>query len=145
MDLRADIITLGVPDLARAHEFYVDRLGWEPALAVPDEVTFLRAGPGRMIALFARAGLEGDIGDGAAAPTFDLGSLFPSAAAVDAAVDAMRAAGASVRKAPQQADWGGYHAYVEAPDGTLWELAHNPGWRVDDDCTAHIGPVDSHE
>ncbi len=143
MDLRVDIVTLGVPDLASAHEFYVDRLGWEPAFTVPGEVTFLRAGRGRMVALFARSDLEKDIGDGGTVPPFDLGTLFESAAAVDAAVDAMTAAGASVRKPPQQADWGGYHAYVEAPDGTVWELAHNPGWRIDIHGTAHIGPIDS--
>jgi catechol 2,3-dioxygenase-like lactoylglutathione lyase family enzyme len=143
MDLRVDIVTLGVPDLTSAHEFYVDRLGWEPAFTVPGEVTFLRAGPGRMVALFPKSDLEQDIGDGGATPPFDLGMLYESPAAVDAAVDAMSAAGASVRKPPQQADWGGYHAYVEAPDGTVWELAHNPGWRIDIDGTAHIGPIDS--
>lgn len=143
MDLRVDIVTLGVPDLAAAHEFYVDRLGWEPALSIPGEVTFLRAGSGRMVALFARSDLEGDIGDGGVTPPFDLGMLFESPADVDAAVDAIAAAGAAVRKPPQDADWGGYHAYVEAPDGTLWELAHNPGWRIDSDGIAHIDPVDS--
>lgn len=142
MDLRVDIVTLAVPDLASAHEFYVDRLGWEPAFAVPGEVTFLRAGPGRMVGLFARSDLAGDIGDGGATPPFDLGMIFESTTAVDDAVETMSAAGASVRKPPQQAEFGGYHAYVEAPDGTVWELAHNPGWHVDDEGTAHIGPID---
>lgn len=143
MDLRVDIITLAVADLTRAHEFYVDRLGWEPAFAVPDEVTFLRAGPGRMVALFAGRDLGEDIGDGGATPPFDLGMIHESPAAVDAAVETMRTAGASVRKPPQAAAWGGYHAYVETPDGTVWELAHNPGWHVDDRGTAHIGPIGS--
>jgi len=139
MDLRVDLVTLGVPDLAAAHAFYVDRLGWEPALVVPGEVTFLRAGPGRMVALFGRADLEGDIGDGGPTPPFDLGQLFASIEEVDAAVDELVAAGATVRKPPQHADWGGYHAYVEAPDGTVWELAWNPGWRIDAEGQAHIG------
>lgn len=141
MDLRVDIVTLGVSDLTSAHQFYVDRLGWQPAFAVPGEVTFLRAGPGRMVAVFARSDLERDIGDGGPTPPFDLGMILESAAAVDTAVEAMSTAGATVRKAPQQAGWGGYHAYVEAPDGTVWELAHNPGWHVDDQGTAHIGPI----
>lgn len=143
MDLRVDIITLGVADLSAAHDFYVNRLGWQPALTVPGEVTFLRAGPGRMVALFARGDLAKDIGDGGATPPFDLGMLYESSSAVDAAVETMRAAGASVRKPPQSAEWGGYHAYIEAPDGTVWELAHNPGWHVDEEGTAHIGPVAS--
>ena len=140
MELRVDLVTLGVPDLAAAHAYYVERLGWEPALAVPGEVTFLRAGSGRMVALFGRDDLATDIGDGGPTPPFDLGALYPSTEEVDATVEAMVAAGAVVRKPPQAAEWGGYHAYVEAPDGTVWELAVNPGWRVDPDGTAHIGP-----
>jgi len=139
MDLRVDLVTLGVPDLAAAHGFYVDRLGWEPALVIPGEVTFLRAGPGRMVALFGRDDLEADIGGEGPTPPFDLGQLFGSTEEVDAAVDELVAAGATIRKPPQHADWGGYHAYVEAPDGTVWELAWNPGWRIDADGQAHIG------
>lgn len=142
MELRIDLVTLAVPDLETAHRYYVDGLGWEPALAVPGEVTFLRAGSGRMVALFARDDLATDIGDGGAAPPFDLGHIGADEAEVDAITEAMVAAGGRLRKAPQRADFGGYHAYVEAPDGTVWEIAHNPGWRVDPDGTAHIGPVD---
>lgn len=141
MDLHVDIITLGVPDLAEAHAYYVDRLGWVPALAVPGEVTFLRAGPGRMVALFARSDLATDIGSGEA-PPFDLGHIFDTVEEVDAATAAMVAAGGLLRKPAQPAEWGGYHSYVEAPDGTVWELAWNPGWSVDADGTAHLGPVD---
>ena len=140
MELRADIITLAVPDLEEANRYYVDALGWAPVLQVPGEVTFLRAGSGRMVALFGRADLAKDIGTDAP-PTFDLGQVCSDPAEVDAIVAAMQAAGATVLKAPQAAFWGGYHAYVEAPDGTVWELAHNPGWSVDAEGNAQIGPV----
>lgn len=139
MDLRVDLVTLGVPDLAAAHAFYVERVGWTSALVVPGEVTFLRAGPGRMVALFGRDDLATDIGDGGTTPPFDLGQLFGSTEEVDAAVEELVDAGATIRKPPQHANWGGYHAYVEAPDGTVWELAWNPGWRIDADGQAHIG------
>ena len=141
MELRVDLITLAVPDLDVAHDFYVERLGWEPTFAVPGEVTFLRAGPGRMIALFGRGDLTTDIGDDGPTPPFDLGQIFPTVEDVDAAFDALVAAGATVRKPPQPADFGGYHAYVEAPDGTVWELAHNPGWSIGPDGEANIGPI----
>ncbi len=132
MDLRVDIITLAVSDLDEAHSFYVDRLGWNPALVVPGEVTFLEAGPGRLIALFSDKNLEKDIGDHLRIPPFDLGQLFDSPAQVDAAVDAMVDAGAKLRKSPQRPDlFEGHHAYVETPEGTLWELLYNPGFHFD--------------
>jgi catechol 2,3-dioxygenase-like lactoylglutathione lyase family enzyme len=140
MDLQVDLVTLAVPDLGVAHSYYVDRLGWEPALTVAGEVTFLRAGPGRMVALFARADLAADIGSGSA-PPFDLGHLCPDPSDVDQVTEMMVAAGGTLRKPPQPAEWGGYHAYVEAPDGTVWEVAYNPGWSVDAEGRAHIGPV----
>jgi uncharacterized protein len=140
MDLRIDVVTLAVPDLAAAHAFYVDRLGWEPALVVPGEVTFLRAGPGRMVGLFGRDDLAADIGSGQP-PPFDLGHLCDDETGVDEVTAALVEAGATVRKPPQRAVWGGYHAYVEAPDGTVWEIAYNPGWSVDSEGNAHIGPV----
>lgn len=143
MELRVDIVTLAVPDVAEAHRYYVDGLGWTPAFAVPGEVTFLRAGGGRMVALFASDDLAADIGTGAPAPPFDLGHVFDDEAGVDAATEVMVTAGGRCLKSPQRASWGGYHSYVQAPDGTVWELAHNPGWSVDADGVAHLGPVEA--
>lgn len=140
MDLRVDIVTLAVPDLAAAHRFYADGVGWEPAFAVPGEVTFFRAGGGRMVALYGRADLAADIGTGEA-PPFDLGHLCDDDAGVDEVVGAMVSAGGVILKEPQRAEWGGYHAYVQAPDGTVWEIAHNPGWSVGADGEANLGPV----
>ena len=68
MELRTDIVTLAVPDLEVANRYYVEGLGWEPAFAMPGEVTFLRSGSGRMIAPFARSDLATDIGDGGSVP-----------------------------------------------------------------------------
>jgi uncharacterized protein len=139
MNLRVDIITLGVPDLDEAHSFYVDRLGWEPALTIPGEVTFLRAGPGRLVGLFGRQDLGRDIGDRERIPPFDLGQLFDTAPEVDAAVEAMVAAGARIRKPPQRPElFEGYHAYVETPDETVWELVYNPGFHFDSEGEPHF-------
>lgn len=141
MDLRVDFITLAVPDLDEAHAYYVDRLGWEPALTVPGEVTFLPAGPGRIVGLFGRGNLERDIGDHGPVPPFDLGHLFNSPEEVDAAVEAMVAAGARVRKPPQRPDFfDGYHAYVETPEGTVWELVHNPGFQFGSEGAPRFAP-----
>ncbi|MBT8420935.1 MAG: VOC family protein, partial [Gammaproteobacteria bacterium] len=36
------------------------------------------------------------------------------------------AAGATIVKPAQKADWGGFHGYFADPDGHLWEVAFNP-------------------
>ncbi len=138
MNLRIDVITIAVPDVPEAHAFYVDRLGLEPTFFVPGEITFLPVGDRRLLALFGRGDLEKDIGDGGTVPSFTLGQVFNTAPEVDAAVEAMADAGAKVRKSPQRAVFfPGYHAYVEAADGAVWEFVHNPESQLD------VGPIDS--
>lgn len=142
MDMRVDVVTLAVPDLPEAHSFYAERLGWEPALTVPDEVTFLRAGKGRVLSLFSRADLHKDIGDALPTPPYTLGQVFNSAEEVDAAVEAMTAAGATIRKPPQRPElFPGYHAYVQAPDGAVWELVYNPEAKANTNGLVNVGDV----
>ncbi|MGV0110927.1 hypothetical protein [Arthrobacter sp. CP30] len=41
-------------------------------------------------------------------------------------------AGGTVLKDPQDGEFGGiHHGLVADPHGIIWEIAHNPGWRVD--------------
>jgi len=35
--------------------------------------------------------------------------------------------------------WGGYTAYFTDPDGHAWEIAHNPGWPLDDSGMPLVG------
>jgi uncharacterized glyoxalase superfamily protein PhnB len=53
-------------------------------------------------------------------------------AEVDALIERTEAAGATILKRPQRAFWGGYHAYFADPDGHVWEVAHNPGFKLDE-------------
>jgi predicted lactoylglutathione lyase len=142
MQQRAHFITLGVADVTASQRFYVDGLGWEPTLAL-EEVCFLQVAPGVLLALWAADALAQDTGRTPSSPSggverVALASNVASAAEVDAAVERVVAAGGTVLKAPQATSFG-YHAYVADPDGVCWEIAHNPGWSVDDDGTVHIG------
>jgi uncharacterized protein len=146
MDARLDLLTVAVPDLDDARRFYVDGLGWTPALDVPGEVLFIQVNAGLLLALFGAADLAADMG----VPAEDVvpGGGFTLAHNVDSPDQVRRvvadavAAGARVVKEPQQAAFGGFHAYVTDPSGVRWEVAHNPGLRVDPDGTVHIGAIE---
>ena len=143
MEPRLDILTLGVPDLDAAHRFYVDGLGWEPALVVEGEVVFIQVGHGRLLALFGAADLEkdaggGSLGDAGSAP-LALAQNVGSAEEVSRIMDEAEAAGATILKPAQRAFWGGFHGYFADPAGFRWEIAHNPNFRVEADGRVLIG------
>lgn len=129
------LITLGVSDLERSTRFY-EALGWRRSPASVDgEVAFL-AGGTVALGLFGRDELAADAGVelapvGAAAVA--LAMNLPSVEAVDGTFATAEAAGAAITKAPERAEWGGYSGYFSDPDGHLWEVAHNPGFPLDED------------
>lgn len=143
MDPHVELITLGVADLGASRRFYVEGLGWEPVLDLP-EIVFLQIGHGVLLGLFPATELEADIDPDhpqpptAGPPPFSLASNVGSDEEVDAAVAAMVAAGGTLLKAPQRAVFGGRHAYVADPDGFRWEIAHNPGLTFDADGRARF-------
>ena len=145
MDPRLSLVTLGVRDLDAARAFYADGLGWTPLLDVAGEVLFFQVGPGLVLGLYT--GLEGDVGDGVAlaAPGTAPLTLSHNVGTDDEVrrlTDRAEAAGATVLKAPQRADFGGFHSYVADPAGFRWEICHNPGLVVGEDGTVTLGPVD---
>jgi len=147
MEPRLDLLTLGVPDLAAARRFYVDGLGWQPVWEVPGEIVFIQINHGLLLALFGDEALERDVAPDAPAsvtpgpPPMSLAQIVATEDEVRDAVDRAVAAGATVLKPPQHGDFGGYHAYFADPSGFRWEIATNPGWRVDPDGRAHMGPI----
>jgi len=54
-------------------------------------------------------------------------------AEVDAVIAEARAAGATIARAPGTTFWGGYSGVFVDLDGHPWEVAHNPGWHIDDE------------
>jgi catechol 2,3-dioxygenase-like lactoylglutathione lyase family enzyme len=146
MDQTLGLLTLGVPDLARARAFYVDGLGWQPTLDLP-EVVFLQVAPGVLLSLFAATELAADAGVPAAAPglttSMTLAHMVGSPDDVAAVITAAEAAGATVVKPAQRAFWGGTHGYFADPAGFLWEVAHNPGLQVAEDGTVTMVEIDT--
>jgi catechol 2,3-dioxygenase-like lactoylglutathione lyase family enzyme len=144
MDPCVHLITLGVPDLAQARAFYVDGLGWQPAFDVPGVITFIQVGHGLLIGLFGANDLDADIGQPghATGPApFTLAQVLETEEQVTATLAAAEAAGATILKPAQHADFGGFHGYFADPSGFRWEIATNPGWSVAPDGTVSIGPI----
>ena len=121
----ANMITLGVQDLARERDFY-QRLGWPVVFDTDDFVVFeLR---GAVLALFPRDQLARDahaqpapLGTGIASSVIitveqpeDVGELAARA----------QAAGATLTKEPTDAEFfDGRDAYFADPEGNYWEIA----------------------
>jgi catechol 2,3-dioxygenase-like lactoylglutathione lyase family enzyme len=130
---RVSLVTLGVSDVARATAFY-ESLGWRRASASVESTTFFNtAGP--ILTLWSTSELAADAGVEAPGQGFRGVSLsinVESPDAVDAGFAEWVAAGGTPLKGPDATPWGGYIAYVADPDGHVWELAHNPGFELDE-------------
>jgi uncharacterized glyoxalase superfamily protein PhnB len=129
------LVTLGVSDFGRARAFY-EAIGFPLAFTEGDYAVFRTAGS--LLALFPTGELAADQGlpaEDATLPRFRGVSLavnVASEAEVDAALRDAVAAGGAVVKPAARAFWGGYSGYFTDPDGHAWEVAHNPGWPLDD-------------
>jgi uncharacterized protein len=129
------LITLGVEDLTRATRFY-EALGWHRSDAsVEGTIAFLRGGA-MVLALFGRHELVEEAGTdlhAAGSGPVALAMNVGAEATVDATLATAEAAGGSITRPAVRAEWGGYSGYFSDPDGHLWEVAHNPTFRLLDD------------
>lgn len=136
MRQQVHFMTLATADLDAARRFYRDGLGWEPLADVPGEIIFFQVAPGLVLGLFDTRKFDRDLGGGSGVTGVSgltLSHNVGSPEEVEATVETMTAAGATVVKRPQQGEFGGvFHAHVRDPNGVVWEIAHNPGWHVDD-------------
>jgi uncharacterized protein len=153
---RLDFVTIGVRDLSASRRFYVEGLGWQPTMDLP-EVVFLQVGHGLILGLWPAEEMEADVsgsaggarGSGAPGPAdpaagvpFTLAHNVDSDQAVAETLEAAAAAGATILKPAQRAAFGGFNGYFADPDGVRWEVAHNPGWRVAADGRVTLVPIE---
>jgi catechol 2,3-dioxygenase-like lactoylglutathione lyase family enzyme len=139
MDQRVSLVTLGVSDLDRARTFY-EALGWSGQAPPGGSVVFFQAG-GMIVALWSRSELAADstVVDGGGWGGITLAHNVDSPATVDAVLAEAEAAGATIGRPGAETFWGGYSGVFIDPDGHPWEVAHNPGWRIDPDGSVHLG------
>jgi uncharacterized protein len=135
VEQRVSLITLGVRDLERARSFY-EGLGWSAHPDENDDVVFFQAG-GLVVALWDRGSLAADsaVNDAGGWGGVTLAYNVRAPEEVDEVIEEARAAGARIGRKPGETFWGGYSGVFVDPDGHPWEVAHNPGWTVNDDGT----------
>jgi predicted lactoylglutathione lyase len=132
VEQRISLITLGVVDLAAARAFY-EALGWRGQQS--QDTVFFQAG-GSALVLWGRADLAADSGvedrgsDGFGGVA--LAHNVRTRDEVDRIVDAARGAGAAVTREPSETFYGGYAGCFTDLDGHVWEIAHNPGFPLDE-------------
>jgi predicted lactoylglutathione lyase len=126
------LITLCVADIAKATLFY-EALGFvRSKRASQDDVSFFRAG-GVVLALWDR---EAQIEDANASALWSgnggivVAQNVASEVEVDAVMASAEKAGAQILKPAAKTFWGGYNGYFADPDGHVWEIAHNPHWKL---------------
>ena len=132
MDQRVTLVTLGVSDYAQAKAFYA-ALGWRPALEV-EETAFFQ-GNGIIVALWGREKLGPDLGipdDGARWSGMSLAQNVRSREEVHVVIEQARKNGAQITREPADTFYGGYAGAFCDLDGHAWEVAHNPGFGLDD-------------
>ncbi len=131
MSRTLSLVTLGVTDLARSHDFYA-RTGWKVASCSNEHIVFLHGG-GTTIALFPRDALLEDCGLTGNAPTpggVTLACNVASRDEVDARLAQVVEAGGRLIAPARDKPWG-YGGYFADPDGHPWEVAHVPSLTLD--------------
>ena len=95
---------------------------------------------GMIVALWSREKLAADsvVHDNGGWGGVALAYNAESPAAVDAVLAEAEAAGGTIGRAGAATFWGGYSGIFIDPDGHPWEVAHNPGWRLDADGSVHL-------
>ncbi|WP_454043604.1 VOC family protein [Cellulosimicrobium sp. Marseille-Q8652] len=142
MDQAVHFLTIATRDLDAARRFYA-ALGWTAQLDVPGEILFYRSAAGQLLGFFERSKFVEDQAVGGHDPSVagvTLSHNVGSRDEVTEVVERMLAAGGDLRKAPQEGRFGGvFHAHVADPNGLVWEVAHNPAWRVLPDGGVDLG------
>ncbi|MBB3993555.1 hypothetical protein GGR95_001186 [Sulfitobacter undariae] len=126
MDQRISLITLGVQDLEATAAFY-EALGWQRVESEDGIIVFDLIG--QALGLYPLEKLAEDIG----LPVEELGrgaSTFSynvrSKEDVAPLLALAEGAGGRILRPASDVFWGGHIGYFADPEGTIWEVSHNP-------------------
>lgn len=144
MDQSLHFVTLSTPDLDATRRFYGDGLGWTALFDVEEEVVFFQAAPGLVLGFFDADKFEQDLGreaPGSGVEGVVLAHNVPDREAVASVLEAFENAGGTILTPARDGAFGGiFHGHAADPNGVVWEIAHNPGWRIAADGAVVFAP-----
>ena len=125
------VITLGVAELERSKRFYVDGFGWPPVFE-NESIVFYQLN-GLVLGTFLDAALEEDMNrTGLLRPgAFALAHNVRTKDEVAPLMERLVAAGGTVTRPADAPPHGGFRGYLLDPDEHPWEIAWNPGFKLD--------------
>ena len=135
---RISIICLGVRSMEKAIRFYRDGLGYKTDCKIDNPPVCFFDTPGTKFELYPLDLLAKDINEndppkiGSGFGGITLAYNVESKEEVDKTIELVRKAGGTIVKEPQDAFWGGYHAYFADLDGYYWEVAWGPNFKYDE-------------
>ncbi|MEK4229312.1 VOC family protein [Solibacillus sp. FSL H8-0538] len=145
---RLNLVTLGVKNLSKSIEFYLEILGFD-VYSYGEEgspsVAFFN-NEGTKISLYPLEGLVKDINEvtppsmqtGFSGITFAYNAK--SEEEVDDIFKHLQSHSVTISKLPQKVFWGGYSGYFQDPDGYYWEVAYGESWEFDEQNMLVIKP-----
>mgnify|MGYP003647914323 CR=1 FL=1 len=132
MEQRISLITLGVRDMEGAANFY-EALGWRRVDAQDGVIAFDLIG--QTLGLYPLEKLAEDVG----LPVAELGRgastlsyNVRTAEEVGPLLAQAETAGGRILRQAFDVFWGGHIGYFADPEGTIWEVAHNPHSALDE-------------
>jgi predicted enzyme related to lactoylglutathione lyase len=132
LDQRITFFTIGVDNLEKVKQFYIDVFGWKP-MKDDNGIVFFKLN-GFILSLFPNNELAKDAGvknDGKGFKRSSLAINFNSEKEVDKIFKSLKEKGVKILKPPQKVFWGGYHCYIADVENNLWEIAYNPFLKMD--------------
>ena len=126
MAVKVNAIMLGVKDLDRSKNFYIEGLGCKIGQEYPGFVNLNLGKDSSTLALYGRIAAAQEAGvspEGSGFTGVSLHYIVDDHETVDQVMKQAEAAGASVVKEVAAAQWGGYFGYFADPDGYLWKVA----------------------
>jgi predicted lactoylglutathione lyase len=134
MRQRLNLILLGVKDVRQAVEFY-KALGWKRSKSGSEEFVLFDLG-GIALGIQSRAAFAHDANYESSAvtgfPGFALAYIARSEEEVYRVMEKAAALRARIMKPAQATSWG-HAGYFQDPDGHLFEVVYEDGWKFDEE------------